>query len=55
MKSGKGMEACLNGSSCPEGDKRKRHTRRSFGLGSGDNDVLTDLDIGDHDTDDARK
>lgn len=54
MKSVQGKGACLDGSSCPERDKRPRHTRGSFGRGSGDNDAMTDLDTRDHDTDDAR-
>ena len=55
MKSVKGKEACLNGSSCPERDKRSRYTHRSFGQKRGDNDVMTDLDTRDHHIDDARK
>ena len=50
MKSVQGKGACLNGSSCPERDKRPG----SFGRGSGDNDAMTDLETRDHDTDDAR-
>ena len=50
MKSVKGKEACLNGSSCPERDKRPRHTHKR-----GDNDIMTNLDTRDQDIDDARK
>ena len=55
MKSVKEKEACLNGSSCPERDKRPRHTYGSFGQKRGDNDVMTDLDTRDDDVDNARK
>ena len=55
MKSVKEKEACLNGSSCPERDKRPRHTYESFGLKREDNDAMKDVDIRAHDIDDARK